>query len=318
MTTEEKSTSYRPSSVIVRRREAARRRLLIQRRRTIAFVVLGGIGLAALAAVLSAFGGESRRPPAARQSGLSVAATHVRLLRPSQLAPNENRAVDRVLAYTPFISRGGAHHREVALTFDDGPGPYTHRVVSVLRRLHARATFFQVGVMIPTFHGPGSEVRRYFPVGDHTISHPLLGRLPKARQREEILGDVPRLASERVPMPRLFRPPYASFNRDTMAVLRAARMLMVLWSVDSRDYLRPGTKAIIHNVLSQVRPGSIVLMHDAGGDRRQTVAALPTIIRKLRRRHFKLVTVPQMLVDAPPAHAQPKPPGTESGGVRGG
>jgi peptidoglycan/xylan/chitin deacetylase (PgdA/CDA1 family) len=82
---------------------------------------------------------------------------------------------------------------------------------------------------------------------------------------------------------------------------------MVLWSVDSQDYRRPGAKAIVRRVLNGAKPGAIVLMHDAGGRRSQTVAALPEIIRRLRKRNFKLVTVPQLIMDDPPPPGQRLP-----------
>jgi len=78
-------------------------------------------------------------------------------------------------------------------------------------------------------------------------------------------------------------------------------MLMVLWSVDPRDWLRPGARVIAERVLSAARPGTIVEMHDGGGDRSQTAAALPAIINGLRRRHYQLVTVPELVrIDPPP------------------
>ena len=90
-------------------------------------------------------------------------------------------------------------------------------------------------------------------------------------------------------------------------MLRRNRMLMVLWSVDSQDYRQPGARAIVRRVLNGAHPGAIVLMHDAGGARSQTVAALPEIVRKLRHRGYRLVTVPQLLRDDPPPRGQPLP-----------
>lgn len=84
---------------------------------------------------------------------------------------------------------------------------------------------------------------------------------------------------------------------------------MVLWTVDTGDYRRPGVSAIIQAAVQRAQPGWIVLMHDAGGPRRQTVRALPHIIHQLRRRGFRLVTVPQMLADAPASRRQRPPPG---------
>jgi len=84
-------------------------------------------------------------------------------------------------------------------------------------------------------------------------------------------------------------------------------MLMTLWSVDTRDWTRPGTRAIVRGALSAARPGAIILMHDGGGDRSETIAALPAIINGLRRRHYELVTVPQLLKLDPPPSGQHLP-----------
>src|SRR5207244_3838590 len=137
----------------------------------------------------------------------------------------EDKATSRVLSYTPFLSRGSRRHREIALTFDDGPGPYTLQVVHTLRHLHVQATFFQVGQMIPVFRQAGREVARFFPIGDHTLSHPLLGRLPRGQQRLQVIDGADRLRIEGIDrLPRLFRPPYASFDAATFASLRPLHM----------------------------------------------------------------------------------------------
>jgi peptidoglycan/xylan/chitin deacetylase (PgdA/CDA1 family) len=89
-------------------------------------------------------------------------------------------------------------------------------------------------------------------------------------------------------------------------------MLLVLWSVDPSDWRRPGVGAIVSNVLTHARPGAIVLLHDGGGNRKQTVTALPSIIDGLRRRHYDLVTVPRLILDDPPPRHQ-RPPGFTGG-----
>jgi peptidoglycan/xylan/chitin deacetylase (PgdA/CDA1 family) len=226
------------------------------------------------------------------------------------IAARERRAVERTMGRTPYVAYGGRGRRQVALTFDDGPGPYTPAVVRVLRRMHVHATFFQVGQMVAAFPRAARLVERSFPVGDHTLSHPMMSRLTRRQQRFEVRQQAARLrAVEGARSPVLFRPPYALFDTATLGILRRERMLMVLWDVDSADWTRPGAAAIAHGVVSRVRPGSIVLMHDAGGDRSQTVAALPTIVRRLRARGFRFVTVPRMMLTAPPARRQKLPPG---------
>jgi peptidoglycan/xylan/chitin deacetylase (PgdA/CDA1 family) len=84
-------------------------------------------------------------------------------------------------------------------------------------------------------------------------------------------------------------------------------MLAVLWTVDTGDFTRPGTAAIVDRAVNRAKNGAIILMHDGGGDRSQTLAALPEIIRRLRARGFQLVTVPQMLLHDPPSRQQARP-----------
>jgi len=221
----------------------------------------------------------------------------------------ENKAVASILAYTPFVRKGAGTKRDVALTFDDGPGPYTPGVLSVLERLHVRATFFAIGKMERYFSPSTSrEIRDGDVVGDHTETHPMLAHLSAHEQYEELFEQIARIELLGGPRPTLFRPPYGSFNATTIRELRALHLLMVMWSVDAGDYLQPGVPAIVEHTLAGVRPGAIILMHDAGGVRTQTIAALPIIIHALRARGYHLVTVPQLLADEPPPSGQPLPP----------
>ena len=229
-------------------------------------------------------------------------ATHRAAVRPAPPKPDPTvLAVQRVMAETPVIRVGGPWHRYVALTFDDGPSPYTAELVHVLERRHAPATFFQVGRMIPVF-GAGARAanRAGFPVGDHTQDHPPLAALGPAAQQSEIVDAIAHMRIVGEPRPTLFRPPYMSYNATTVGLMRRLRMLMVLWTVDSEDYRLPGVSAIVYRVLSGAQPGAIVLMHDGGGPRSETVAAVPLIIDALRRRHYQLVTVPELLLKDPP------------------
>ncbi len=226
------------------------------------------------------------------------------------MAARENRAIDRLLARQPFISVGGAERREIALTFDDGPGPYTPRLLDQLQRLHVPATFFEIGFMFQWFHGSASrQLRMGEVIGDHTETHPMMAELPAAAQESQILDQTEWVRKYGGPFPRLWRPPYGSYNANTLAILHHERMLMVLWTVDTDDYLRPGVATIVHKALSGARPGAIILMHDGGGDRTETIDALPPIVMALRERGYKLVTVPQLILDDPPQHVQHLPAG---------
>jgi peptidoglycan-N-acetylglucosamine deacetylase len=214
-----------------------------------------------------------------------------------------------VLAYTPFVKQGGARGRDVALTFDDGPGPYTPGVLSVLERYDVHATFFAIGAMEQYFStSTVRELRDGDVVGDHTETHPEMALLSAHAQHEELFEQIARIELLGGPRPQLFRPPYGSFSATTMRELHSLHLLMVLWSVDTGDYLQPGVAVIVQRVLAGAHPGAIILLHDAGGDRSQTIAALPAIIEGLRARGFHLVTVPQLLADDPPPAGEPLPP----------
>ena len=243
--------------------------------------------------------------------------------RPQATAPSEpavdtrereQKAVASVLAYTPFIRSGAGRKREIALTFDDGPGPYTPQVLDVLEREHVPATFFVIGIELRYFSASTvREIRDGFVIGDHTETHPMLAQLSAHDQREELFEQAARIELLGGPRPTLFRPPYGSFNQTTFALLHQMHMLMVLWSVDTDDYQEPGVEVIVHRALEGAAPGAIILMHDAGGDRTQTIAALPTIIGALRKRGYQLVTVPQLLHDDPPPAGQPLPTNLSGG-----
>jgi peptidoglycan-N-acetylglucosamine deacetylase len=212
----------------------------------------------------------------------------------------ENGAINRTLAYTPFVRIAGSQHREVALTFDDGPGPYTPDILRVLERLHAPATFFEVGVEETYFHAGTAEIVAHgYPIGDHTETHAPMSELSRKLQQSQLLQDTAAIGDYGAPFPRLFRPPYGLWNATTLSLLKRYRMLMVLWTVDTSDYQMPGVSVIVQRAVSGARPGAIILLHDAGGNRTETVAALPRIIKRLRARGYKLVTVPKLLLDNP-------------------
>jgi peptidoglycan-N-acetylglucosamine deacetylase len=277
-------------------------------RRSRATAVTGlALGLVALVVLVS---GGAHDGPAAHASSSSplIERPALSFSYATDRLRRESHAIDRVLRYTPYIAVGSPRHRDVALTFDDGPGPFTRAIVRVLRREHVKATFFVVGRWVAEHPELVRLEHRYgFTVGDHTQSHAFLSLLDPAQQRDEVVGDGRAIAAAGAPYPRLFRPPYGSFDQATLKLLHHERMLMTLWSLDTRDYARPGVKAIVRNATSGTAPGEILLFHDGGGDRSQTVAALPKIIRALKRRHLHLVTVPRLILDDPPPRNQPQP-----------
>ena len=282
------------------KRRSPRERQILRRRVT----ALAGLAAVLLLVSILVGGGSGHHSTSAtaRKPGLAVGDAARRR------AAAQDRAIDRVLAYSPFVTTGGGAKRMIALTFDDGPGPYTPRVLRTLRKLKVHATFFEVGFMERWVHRSTTQaLRDGHVVGDHTESPPRLGLLRRPDQRKQIVEQAEWLGKLGAPKPRLFRPPFGSFDAHTMRVLRRNRMLMVLWSVDSQDYRRPGVKTIVRRVVRGAHPGAIVLMHDAGGARSQTVQALPKIVRQLRQRHYQFVTVPELLSADPPAPGQTLP-----------
>jgi peptidoglycan/xylan/chitin deacetylase (PgdA/CDA1 family) len=289
----------------LRRRREARRRQLRRRRLTLVGAVLGALALVIV--LIVALTGGSSSSKRQRSSGLASGARKPHMGTSAEYR-RESRAITRVLSYTPFVSRGSPRKREIALTIDDGPGPLTPQFVRTLQRLHVPATFFVVGQQLDSFdRGLRDAVRAGFAIGDHTEQHQNLPTLPSGLQAKAVQDAALRIRSYGVPYPRLFRPPAGAFNPTTLQVLRRHRMLAVLWTVDTEDFTRPGTRAIVQRAVDGAGNGAIILMHDGGGDRSQTLAALPAIVHRLRARGYQLVTVPQMLLHDPPSRRQARP-----------
>jgi peptidoglycan/xylan/chitin deacetylase (PgdA/CDA1 family) len=186
--------------------------------------------------------------------------------------------------------------RAVALTFDDGPSPqYTARILAILRRLHVRATFFVIGYLADEYPAlVRQELRAGMTVGNHSYNHPEVppfDQLPTQLAADEIsLGGQSLRRAGATPM--LFRPPGGSFSTQLTQTAEKLGERIVLWSVDPRDW-QPNTSPgqIVRGVLTAVRPGSIIDLHDGGGDRTATLTALPTIIKGIRKRHLRLVAL---------------------------
>ena len=191
--------------------------------------------------------------------------------------------------------REGPARKEVAFGFDDGPDTDTPAFVTMLERNDAQATFFMIGRQVT----PGykelllRELRDGDVLGDHTWDHPDLTRSPDVR--DELLRTIAVIRNLTGYTPCVFRPPYGDYDSSVLSAARSLGLSTVLWNVDPADYALPGSAAIEQRVLAQVRPGSIVISHDGGGPRGQTLAAYPGIIRKLRARGYRIVTVLEML-----------------------
>jgi peptidoglycan/xylan/chitin deacetylase (PgdA/CDA1 family) len=206
-----------------------------------------------------------------------------------------------------LIARGqpiycaGRRGNEVALTFDDGPGPYTRLMIAKLRKHGVGATFFIVGRNLPLLPGATRAERALGAVGDHTFTHPLLTGLEPAAAEREIVRTQAAVARASGGPVFLFRPPYGGRDARIDAIARDHGLLQILWNVDSADSLGANYAQIERTVIGGLRPGAIILMHENHG---QTVRAMLSIFAALQRKHVRAVSVPQLLTDDPPSAAQ--------------
>jgi peptidoglycan/xylan/chitin deacetylase (PgdA/CDA1 family) len=206
--------------------------------------------------------------------------------------------VSGIVSDVRYRTIGGMHRPPaVALTFDDGPWPHTTRqVVGILERMHVKATFFMVGYLIERYPEIVRRVERSgMTIGTHSWSHPYrtpFVDLTPHRIETEVQRPADLLQSRFGITPTLFRAPGGTYDPHVLRVAREAGMRLVQWSVDPGDYRDSSSPGgIASSVLRAVRPGSVVVLHDGGGDQSATVRALPRIIRGIRDMGLELVAI---------------------------
>jgi peptidoglycan-N-acetylglucosamine deacetylase len=206
-------------------------------------------------------------------------------------------ATDGLIASGRCLANGHRDLLEVALTFDDGPlPPYTGQVLDVLERYGVPATFFCVGLNVSAFPEEVARIREQgHTLGNHTWSHPFLPELSRRQLVAQLEHtDSAIMSASGGARPTLFRPPYGSRTPEVAGWLGELDSTVVLWDVDVSDWSMPGAGVIADMTLAQTKPGSVILMHDGGGDRSQTVAALPAIIEGVLARGLRFVRVEEM------------------------
>jgi peptidoglycan/xylan/chitin deacetylase (PgdA/CDA1 family) len=212
----------------------------------------------------------------------------------ARLAP---AAAPSASGHPQVIRRVPTAARVVALTFDDGPDPgYTPAILTLLERYHARATFFVLGQeavrhpgLLRRITAQGSEI------GLHGFSHRAFTALSGSLLARELSRSRQAVQRATGTVPALVRPPYGKVDGKVLAELAALGYRAVLWSTDTRDWRRPGSRAIARAAVRDLSPGEILLFHDGGGDRSQTLQALSVLLPDLAERGYRCLTVSQML-----------------------
>ena len=193
-------------------------------------------------------------------------------------------------AAPPAANSGG---KVIALTFDDGPGPYTAHLLDILDQYGAKATFFLIGSKVS---GQASVVRsiqaRGHQLGNHSWSHPELPKLPV----DQIAGEIDRtndaIKQATGIKPTILRPPYGAVNGVVLEQLRARGMSSILWSVDTRDWADRNSDIVCSRAVAGAHPGAVILMHDI---HQTSVGAVPCILSALKQQGYSFVTVQGLL-----------------------
>ncbi|MCU0515576.1 MAG: polysaccharide deacetylase family protein [Oscillatoria sp. Prado101] len=196
------------------------------------------------------------------------------------------------------INRAHTQQKIVALSYDDGPNPpYTNQLLDVLARDKIKATFYEIGLniekhpdIVRLIVAKGNEL------ANHSYSHQSMVFRSPEFYRAEIEKTDSLLRELNVTQDISFRPPWGRRLLLLPYILSRMGKKLVLWDVDSEDYVKElSAEGIANRVTQQVRPGSIVLLHDGGGDRSRTVAATKIIIKSLKSKGYEFLTVSQLL-----------------------
>ncbi|SRR6266545_5969270 len=216
----------------------------------------------------------------------------------------EVAALDGIAATGLPVRCGGGTKPLVALTFDDGPGPYTEQAMTILQDAGVKATFFLVGkkftdeaewdALLPDEVAAGA-------VGDHTWNHVYLPGSSQETLDKEVGATMDAIEQATGSPVRLFRPPYGAHDPDLDAYVESLGMVQVLWSIDSTDSAGATAEEVYANVMAFVGPGSIVLLHENRGT---TLSVLPQLLAAIKDKGLQPVTVPELLVQDPPSLSQ--------------
>jgi peptidoglycan/xylan/chitin deacetylase (PgdA/CDA1 family) len=180
----------------------------------------------------------------------------------------------------------------IALTIDDGPSPvYTPQVLRLLDRYRVTATFSMIGLEVSEYPGVARDVAEAgHLISNHTWRHLDLQLLSPSAAIEEMDRATTAIHAATGITPQMFRAPYGAWSPTVIRHCDQSGMMPIDWSVDPRDWARPGVRSIVDNIMSHTETGSIILEHDGGGDRSETVAALKIVIPRLLDDGYRFTT----------------------------
>ncbi|MFF8015261.1 polysaccharide deacetylase family protein [Streptomyces sp. NPDC007929] len=268
-------------------------RLLTRRQALIAGA--GAVGAAATAGVITTVTGDGPTAPApAAGPQARPAGSHAYRLQPVTGFGPPRAAPRRTLVRREAPLKVSGRGRTMVLTFDDGPDPrFTPDILDTLAEYDVRAMFFVCGEMVA---GGRKLLARMADeghvVGNHTWSHPLLTRLTRRQIRSQMERTSDAIEDAYGERPEWFRAPYGAWNRAAFQLGAELGMEPLAWTVDTLDWTTPGVRSIVKKVERGAAPGVVVLSHDAGGDRSQSVKALRRYLPELLDSGYH-VTVPR-------------------------
>ncbi|MEV6553184.1 polysaccharide deacetylase family protein [Streptomyces sp. NPDC051597] len=245
-------------------------------------------GAAAEAAAGPAGGAQAAAAP-------RLKSTAYRLAPMTAAAPPQYRTALPPVRRRPFLSMPELGPQTMVLTFDDGPDPrYTPQILKTLREHDVRAMFFVCGEMatdnrdlLREMHDDGHVI------GNHSWTHPLLIKMSRDAVRDEMTRTSEVIEEVLGERPQWFRAPYGAWNRNSFQIGAQLGMEPMGWTLDTLDWTTPGTDTIVRRVREGAAPGVVVLSHDAGGDRSQSVAALRTYLPRLLTSGYRLRVPPK-------------------------
>ena len=213
-----------------------------------------------------------------------------------------------------FVRKGTFYRAQrmdkvVALTFDDGPSPeWTPQVLDELKKAQVKATFFMLGNHVERYPEIARRVlAEGHEIGNHTYDHHVLIYYKMEELEKEIKEAEKAIKSVTGQNTRYFRPPKAWLSSREKKKIEEMGYKIVLWSLNSKDWVTYHDKQITSYILQRIQPGDIILFHDSGGvftaeggNRTQTIKTIPRLVKKLKEKGYRFVTISELM-------AQPQP-----------